>query len=317
MKPEVPSTAHQSPGPREESLSAAARPQSGGLVSLGRGGLRKSARGEQAHLPFHRLLHLPLVPRDGARKSFENDEIAALLNRDFVAIKVDREERPDVDRIYMTFVQATTGSGGWPMSVWLTPELQAVLRRHLFPARESLGPSGLRFHPDADRAGVGAAIARRSSNRRASGGAAQEARGGGAARRAGARLRRGDAGKRLLHLPPHLRFAPRRLRRRAQIPARLGAPFPAALLRAHEEPGSSRHGAAHAARNGQRRHERSAGRRLPPLLGGRPLVRAALREDALRSGADRHLLSGGLPDHRRRASTPIPPAAFSITCCAT
>jgi hypothetical protein len=50
------------------------------------------------------------------RESFENEAIAALMNRDYVAIKVDREERPDVDRIYMTFVQATTGSGGWPMS---------------------------------------------------------------------------------------------------------------------------------------------------------------------------------------------------------
>src|ERR1035438_4691597 len=56
------------------------------------------------------------------RESFENDQIAEVLNRYFVPIKVDREERPDVDRIYMTFVQATTGSGGWPMSVFLTPE---------------------------------------------------------------------------------------------------------------------------------------------------------------------------------------------------
>ena len=62
-------------------------------------------------------------------------QIADILNRDFVSIKVDREERPDIDRIYMTFVQATTGGGGWPMSVWLTPELQAVFRRHLLPAR--------------------------------------------------------------------------------------------------------------------------------------------------------------------------------------
>ena len=45
-----------------------------------------------------------------------------LMNREFVNIKVDREERPDVDRVYMTFVQATTGGGGWPMSVWLTPD---------------------------------------------------------------------------------------------------------------------------------------------------------------------------------------------------
>jgi uncharacterized protein len=56
------------------------------------------------------------------RESFENEEIAAVLNRYFVAVKVDREERPDVDRVYMLFVQASTGSGGWPMSVFLTPE---------------------------------------------------------------------------------------------------------------------------------------------------------------------------------------------------
>ena len=53
-----------------------------------------------------------------AHESFENEEVAAIMNREFVNIKVDREERPDVDRVYMTFVQATTGGGGWPMSVW-------------------------------------------------------------------------------------------------------------------------------------------------------------------------------------------------------
>jgi len=58
------------------------------------------------------------------RESFENEDIAKLLNKYFVCIKVDREERPDVDRVYMTFVQATTGNGGWPMNVWLTPELK-------------------------------------------------------------------------------------------------------------------------------------------------------------------------------------------------
>ncbi len=59
-----------------------------------------------------------------AHESFENTEIAQILNEHFVCIKVDREERPDVDRVYMTFVQATTGGGGWPMTVWLTPELK-------------------------------------------------------------------------------------------------------------------------------------------------------------------------------------------------
>ena len=79
-----------------------------------------------------------------------------MLNRDFVPIKVDREERPDVDRIYMTFVQATTGGGGWPMSVWLTPELQAVLRRHLLSAREPLRPcpASRPFSPRSPRPGA-------------------------------------------------------------------------------------------------------------------------------------------------------------------
>jgi uncharacterized protein YyaL (SSP411 family) len=53
-------------------------------------------------------------------ESFEDAAVAAALNKDFIAIKVDREERPDIDRVYMTFVQATTGAGGWPLSAWLT-----------------------------------------------------------------------------------------------------------------------------------------------------------------------------------------------------
>jgi uncharacterized protein YyaL (SSP411 family) len=56
------------------------------------------------------------------RESFENEDVARVLNENFVPVKVDREERPDLDRVYMLFVQASTGSGGWPMSVWLTPD---------------------------------------------------------------------------------------------------------------------------------------------------------------------------------------------------
>ena len=66
-------------------------------------------------------------------ESFEDEGVARLLNEHFVSIKVDREERPDVDRVYMAFVQATTGSGGWPMSVWLTPELKPFLGGTYFP----------------------------------------------------------------------------------------------------------------------------------------------------------------------------------------
>ena len=76
------------------------------------------------------------------RESFENQQIADILNREYVAIKVDREERPDVDRIYMTFVQATTGSGGWPMSVWLTPDLQPFFGGTYFPPENRWGHPG-------------------------------------------------------------------------------------------------------------------------------------------------------------------------------
>ena len=76
------------------------------------------------------------------RESFENQGIAALMNRDYVCIKVDREERPDVDRIYMTYVQATTGSGGWPMSVWLTPELRPFVGGTYFPPENRYGRAG-------------------------------------------------------------------------------------------------------------------------------------------------------------------------------
>src|SRR5712664_793606 len=57
-----------------------------------------------------------------ARESFESAETAAVMNRDFVSIKVDREERPDLDQVYMRAVQGMTGSGGWPMTVFLLPD---------------------------------------------------------------------------------------------------------------------------------------------------------------------------------------------------
>jgi uncharacterized protein YyaL (SSP411 family) len=78
------------------------------------------------------------------RESFESDDIAQVLNRYFVPIKVDREERPDVDRIYMTFVQASTGGGGWPMSVWLTPDLKPFFGGTYFPPDSRWGRPGFR-----------------------------------------------------------------------------------------------------------------------------------------------------------------------------
>src|SRR6267154_2371744 len=76
------------------------------------------------------------------RESFENGDIAAVMNQYFVCIKVDREERPDIDKIYMTAVRATTGSGGWPMSVWLTPELKPFYGGTYFPPSSKWGRPG-------------------------------------------------------------------------------------------------------------------------------------------------------------------------------
>ncbi|MFO0584139.1 MAG: thioredoxin domain-containing protein [Anaeromyxobacter sp.] len=70
------------------------------------------------------------------RESFEDLEIAAVLNADYVPVKVDREERPDVDALYMTAVQLLTGQGGWPMSVWLTPAGEPFFAGTYFPARD-------------------------------------------------------------------------------------------------------------------------------------------------------------------------------------
>ena len=70
-------------------------------------------------------------------------EIARILNEGFISIKVDREERPDIDRQYMLFVQATTGSGGWPMTVFLTPEkLWPFFGGTYFPPRDRYGQPG-------------------------------------------------------------------------------------------------------------------------------------------------------------------------------
>ncbi|MHB1422162.1 MAG: thioredoxin domain-containing protein [Gemmataceae bacterium] len=77
-------------------------------------------------------------------ESFENEEIAKILNDHFVSIKVDREERPDLDQIYMASVQMLTGSGGWPMSVFLTPDLKPFTGGTYFPPDDRYGRPGFK-----------------------------------------------------------------------------------------------------------------------------------------------------------------------------
>jgi hypothetical protein len=77
------------------------------------------------------------------RESFEDEEVARLLNDHFVAIKVDREERPDIDHIYMTVCQAMTGQGGWPLTIIMTPEQKPFLAGTYFPKRARWGRKGM------------------------------------------------------------------------------------------------------------------------------------------------------------------------------
>ena len=78
------------------------------------------------------------------RESFEDEAIAAIMNQHYVCIKVDREERPDLDDIYMAATQAFTQSGGWPMSVWLTPDLKPFFAGTYFPPEARYGRPGFR-----------------------------------------------------------------------------------------------------------------------------------------------------------------------------
>lgn len=77
------------------------------------------------------------------RESFEDEEVAAVLNKDFVSIKVDREERPDIDSIYMEVCQSMTGHGGWPMTIIMTPEQKPFFAGTYFPKNDQRGMEGL------------------------------------------------------------------------------------------------------------------------------------------------------------------------------
>ncbi|QSS49488.1 DUF255 domain-containing protein [Histoplasma capsulatum var. duboisii H88] len=77
------------------------------------------------------------------KESFMSPEVAAILNKAFIPIKLDREERPDIDDVYMNYVQATTGSGGWPLNVFLTPDLEPVFGGTYWPGPHSSASSTL------------------------------------------------------------------------------------------------------------------------------------------------------------------------------
>ena len=93
---------------------------------------------------------LPLVPRH-AHESFEDETVAEAINRDFIPIKVDREERPDVDAVYMAACVAMTGSGGWLLTVLLTPEQKPFWAGRTSPQTGAAVPAAAGGAPVAGR----------------------------------------------------------------------------------------------------------------------------------------------------------------------
>ena len=223
------------------------------------------------------------------RESFEDARTAALMNEAFVCVKVDREERPDVDALYMEAVQGMTGHGGWPLNVFLTPEQLPFYGGTYFPPEPRHGmPAWTQ---------VLQAIAESWSER------SEEIRAG------GERLRGQLSGG--AQLTPSsqpiteqaLDAAVQTLRdsydaeqggfgAAPEVPAGVGARVPAAARRARDD-------ARDAARDGRRRHPRPDRRRLLALQRRSLVDGAALREDALRQRAARARLPAWLQSLRR------------------
>ena len=162
------------------------------------------------------------------RESFENEAIAELLNRWFVPIKVDREERPDIDQIYMTTCRRPPGGGGWPMSVWLTPDLKPFVGGTYFPPENRYGRAGfpLVLERIAEAWKTDRAKIVESSEAMM---AQLQARCRRGRRRRSGRIAPSDSRCRLPEFPPRLRSEAGRIRRRAEISAAVDPQFSAAL----------------------------------------------------------------------------------------
>ena len=252
-----------------------------------------------------------------AHESFEDEATAAYMNEHYVNIKVDREERPDVDAVYMAATTAMTGQGGWPMTVRAQPRGRAVLRGHLLPGPAAAGPAGL-------PAGAGGALGRvdASAATRSTTVAADVA---GHLRQAGRAVRRGPARRGRCSPAPCARLAAdfdadqRRLRRpRPKFPPSMVLEF---LLRhaaqdrcRRTRPGWPTRTLRAMARGGLLRPAR---RRLRALLASTGLGGAALREDALRQRPAARRLRPLVAADRRPAGRAGRAGRPPTSCCAS
>ena len=230
------------------------------------------------------------------RESFERRAIARLMNEHFVCIKVDREERPDLDDIYMAATLAMNhGQGGWPMTVFLTPDQQPFFAGTYFPPPDDYGRPG--FTTLLER--IAELWRRDRHDLVAAGGRAH-----GAPAAAGRPVPAGTSARR--RCGRRARSWPRpSTRATAASGPRPSSPRPRALAPAPPPPANRRRRTRSAMvtqdprRHGAGRHVRPRRRRLRALLHRRALAGAALREDAVRQRAARARLPGGLPGHGR------------------
>ncbi len=200
------------------------------------------------------------------------------MNELFVNVKVDREERPDVDAVYMDAVQALTGRGGWPMTVFMTPDRQPFYGGTYFPKPQFLALM------TADRRRLPEQARRAPPERRSAGQGDRHDRDDRTGRRAARRdpPEPGDPGA-------GTRLRPRlgRVRPGPEVPVDVPPRVDAAGLHDHRRRGPAGHRLHHARRHGVGRDVRPHRWGLRPLLGRSRMARAALREDALRPGTAR------------------------------
>ena len=213
-----------------------------------------------------------------AHESFEDDEVAALMNDRFVNVKVDREERPDVDAVYMEATLAMTGHGGWPMTVFCTPAGKPFYCGTYFPPQPRYGM------PSFSQVLMGVAEAWRERREQllevGADGSPPLGTYGSSHRCGTSRCRPARCGG--SRAARAVRPAARRLRWCAEVPTVHGAGVPASSPRPHRGRRGPAHGADHLRTDGPRRDVRPAGGRFRALLGGRQVGGAALREDAVR-----------------------------------
>ena len=247
------------------------------------------------------------------RESFSDPAIAREMNEGFVCVKVDREERPDVDAIYMTATQLITRSGGWPNSVFLTPELKPFFAGTYFPPRDASGRPGL---PRVLQSLRQSWLFRRAEVLQQAEMVAQAMEQSlAAAYRPSSSLPGSDLGGELQRaLAARFDAEWGGFGGRAEVPLAGEPRLPARA-------GGGRRGAPDAARDarphGARRAPGPSGGRLPSLLDGRGLARAALREDAVRQRGPGLALRRGLGSSRPARASSASRARRSTSCCAS